>query len=417
MSDRAAQVAISWHLREVNLGGTGVSGYLFLNGEQLDTAVISGGDNIGVKRTKVASIKAGDVIDLACGPQGDALCSDATDPSDGADGSFMILRISTVIPPAPPAPPTVIADSESDWSPTGIQGEKSWHYGYYDERLDVETGNKVYDPDDFIEFLNDGSNVVSADGAIGAWKSSTNHWNGGGWDLLNNGTPATQHGPWTELGCGGGHPAANAQGDLEVHWTLRRWVSTASGPVKIGGFYHCPAPCGDGTVGRILQNGTLLAAMHSQGNGIRYSVKATLSVGDILDFAIDPDGAGTLATPAGINGVNDGCDSTTFTAQITSTVQEARFHRGDSDNNGQLQLTDAVRILGYLFLGQTAPTCFDAADADGNNQLQLTDAVRILGYLFLGQTAPVSPGPPPAACGPDNDATHLGCATYTQCGA
>lgn len=100
---------------------------------------------------------------------------------------------------------------------------------------------------------------------------------------------------------------------------------------------------------------------------------------------------------------------------ITVVAQGATFHRGDSDNNGQLQLTDAVRILGYLFLGQTAPTCFDAADADGNNQLQLTDAVRILGYLFLGQSAPASPGPPPSPCGEDNDATHLGCATYDKC--
>jgi hypothetical protein len=91
------------------------------------------------------------------------------------------------------------------------------------------------------------------------------------------------------------------------------------------------------------------------------------------------------------------------------------FHRGDSDNNGQLQLTDAVRILGYLFLGQTAPTCLDAADADGNNQLQLTDAVRILGYLFLGQAAPAAPGPPPSPCGTDNDDTHVGCDAYTNC--
>jgi hypothetical protein len=91
------------------------------------------------------------------------------------------------------------------------------------------------------------------------------------------------------------------------------------------------------------------------------------------------------------------------------------FHRGDSDNNGQLQLTDAVRILGYLFLGQVAPTCFDAADADGNNQLQLTDAVRILGYLFLGQAPPAAPGPPTSPCGEDNDPTHLGCETYDKC--
>jgi hypothetical protein len=91
------------------------------------------------------------------------------------------------------------------------------------------------------------------------------------------------------------------------------------------------------------------------------------------------------------------------------------FHRGDSDDNGQLQLTDAVRILGFLFLGGQAPTCFDAADADDNGQLQLTDAVRILGFLFLGGAPPAPPGPPPAPCGPDPSAVHLGCAQYGRC--
>jgi hypothetical protein len=105
----------------------------------------------------------------------------------------------------------------------------------------------------------------------------------------------------------------------------------------------------------------------------------------------------------------------TFEFEVEGGPQPAQFHRGDSDNNGQLQLTDAVRTLGYLFLGGVAPTCLDAADSDGNNQLQLTDAVRILGFLFLGQLPPVTPGPPPQPCGPDNDGTHLGCNTYDKC--
>src|SRR5206468_11465598 len=104
-----------------------------------------------------------------------------------------------------------------------------------------------------------------------------------------------------------------------------------------------------------------------------------------------------------------------FVMQDLLATASTVFHRGDSDDNGQLQLTDAVRILGFLFSGGAALTCFDAADADGNNKLQLTDAVRILGYLILGQTALAPPGPPPAACGPDNDETHLGCGSYTHC--
>ncbi|MBI4601844.1 MAG: hypothetical protein HY721_07770 [Planctomycetes bacterium] len=93
------------------------------------------------------------------------------------------------------------------------------------------------------------------------------------------------------------------------------------------------------------------------------------------------------------------------------------FHRGDADDNGLLQLTDAIRVLGFLFLGQAAPTCLEAGDADDNGQLQLTDAIRILGFLFLGGPPPDAPGPPPAACGrdPEGSLGDLGCLAYTNC--
>jgi hypothetical protein len=91
------------------------------------------------------------------------------------------------------------------------------------------------------------------------------------------------------------------------------------------------------------------------------------------------------------------------------------FHRGDADDNGALQLTDALRVLGFLFLGQPAPTCLDAGDADDNGTLQLTDALRVLGFLFLGGPPPAPPGPPGEACGSDPTEDELGCDSYTSC--
>jgi PKD repeat protein len=88
------------------------------------------------------------------------------------------------------------------------------------------------------------------------------------------------------------------------------------------------------------------------------------------------------------------------------------FHRGDADSNGQLQLTDAIRILGVLFLGQGSISCMDAADADDNGSLQLTDAIRILGVLFLGQGVIPAPGPTSEPCGGDPTADALDCADY-----
>ena len=93
-------------------------------------------------------------------------------------------------------------------------------------------------------------------------------------------------------------------------------------------------------------------------------------------------------------------------------VVEGGFHRGDADANDSLQLTDAIRILGVLFLGQGVIPCDDAADADDNGSLQLTDAIRILGVLFLGQGTIPAPGPTDSPCGPDPTADALDCANY-----
>ncbi len=93
------------------------------------------------------------------------------------------------------------------------------------------------------------------------------------------------------------------------------------------------------------------------------------------------------------------------------------FHRGDGDDNGEVQLTDAIRILAFLFQGGPAPVCMDAADADNNNEVQLTDAIRILAFLFQGGPPPATPGPDTEPCGPDPEDPNdpLDCAEYNSC--
>ena len=93
VSDRDQMVSLTWHIREVNLGGTGVSGILFHNGIEIDRVVIAGGDGVGVTRTRVVDIAEGDVIDLALTPTGPN-----GDRSDGSDGSANWLRVSGDLP-------------------------------------------------------------------------------------------------------------------------------------------------------------------------------------------------------------------------------------------------------------------------------------------------------------------------------
>ncbi|MGQ9590524.1 MAG: golvesin C-terminal-like domain-containing protein [Planctomycetota bacterium] len=70
---------------------------------------------------------------------------------------------------------------------------------------------------------------------------------------------------------------------------------------------------------------------------------------------------------------------------------DPKFVRGDANADGTADLSDAVRILGWLFLGEAPPPCSDAADANDSGAVDLSDAVAILAHLFLG----AEPLPPP----------------------
>ena len=70
-----------------------------------------------------------------------------------------------------------------------------------------------------------------------------------------------------------------------------------------------------------------------------------------------------------------------------------RFVRGDVNSDSEINLTDAILILSFLFTGGPAPACMDAADADDNRSLQITDAIRILNWLFVGMVALLRPSP------------------------
>src|SRR6185295_9061241 len=79
-------------------------------------------------------------------------------------------------------------------------------------------------------------------------------------------------------------------------------------------------------------------------------------------------------------------DSITVTHGTVATV----FIRGDADLNRTADLTDAIGIMSYLFLGGSL-SCLDAGDVDDNGRLEITDAVLLLNYLFLGGNAPAAP--------------------------
>ncbi len=86
----------------------------------------------------------------------------------------------------------------------------------------------------------------------------------------------------------------------------------------------------------------------------------------------------------------------------------AQFRRGDANDDGSVQISDAVFLLSYLFIpGSDDPPCFSAADPNDDGSVQISDAVYLLSYLFV----PSSP-PPPAPfpdCGVEGTPDGLLC--------
>jgi hypothetical protein len=85
-----------------------------------------------------------------------------------------------------------------------------------------------------------------------------------------------------------------------------------------------------------------------------------------------------------------------------------RFRRGDANGSDRVDLTDAIVVLGHLFLGRAAPECLDGADADDSGRLEITDALRVLHFLFAGARNLPPPGAHEAGLDPTPDA--LDCA-------
>jgi len=107
------------------------------------------------------------------------------------------------------------------------------------------------------------------------------------------------------------------------------------------------------------------------------------------------------------NGIPDECE------------QRPAFHRGDANGDGQLDISDGLCTLVYLFSDGAVPPCLEAADANNDGAVDCSDSVFTLGYLYLGTRLPPEPGPAPRPCGVDPDplgsAADLGCQQYAGC--
>jgi hypothetical protein len=96
-------------------------------------------------------------------------------------------------------------------------------------------------------------------------------------------------------------------------------------------------------------------------------------------------------------------------AASASPLRAADFIRGDANGDDVVSFSDAHSILAYIFRGDLPPSCLAAADADDNGQIDVADAIRLLGaHVLNGAPLP----PPNASPGPDPTPDALGCDSY-----
>jgi len=68
--------------------------------------------------------------------------------------------------------------------------------------------------------------------------------------------------------------------------------------------------------------------------------------------------------------------------QITITFEDCSIP-GDVNGDGQVDISDAIALLSYLFMGGTLE-CPGSGDVTGDGVVDISDAIKILGNLFGG---------------------------------
>ncbi len=97
-----------------------------------------------------------------------------------------------------------------------------------------------------------------------------------------------------------------------------------------------------------------------------------------------------------------------------SSALAAPFVRGDVNQDGTVDIADAVRCLGYLFAGQeSVAECLDSADVNDSGLVDIADPIYLLAYLFAKAASPVAPFP---ACGEDRPGDDLSCEFFVSLG-
>ncbi len=94
-------------------------------------------------------------------------------------------------------------------------------------------------------------------------------------------------------------------------------------------------------------------------------------------------------------------------------IDSEPFLRGDANDDGGLNLADAIYLIAYIFVDGEAPLCRSAANSNSDANVDIGDVIFIINHQFLA-------GPPPSApyptCGANSAGeSGLSCESYQSC--
>jgi hypothetical protein len=171
-----------------------------------------------------------------------------------------------------------------------------------------------------------------------------------------------------------------------------------------GGFYFNAYSFSSADYGRVnigwCENPPFVTPMPAQDSGLLFMMWAQIPIGTAaqtvdfdtissfitnppIEFILSPVGGGVIK-PAYID---CGADDLLIIVDITIC--------GDANGDLNVNVSDAVFIINYVFVGGDPPSPLACGDANEDCSVGVSDAVWIINYVFVG-------GPPPDDCCPGN---------------
>jgi hypothetical protein len=208
-------------------------------------------------------------------------------------------------------------------------------------------------------------------------------------------------------------------GDAVIVGATTSGTAGAEAPdgVRVDGFEHTQIvdpsvihpssgePQGWGVVSAVLTStsGPMTLAPRGTATVLRIDIEATSSQGlePLHAQLVCHDGLTGAGQPVSNMVVVDSASQIFCSCQRTEVIfvpaNKSSFVRGDANGDAEVDLSDAIFVLDWLFNGAREPSCREAVDIDSSEFHDVSDVISILGWLFLGGTPPTPPFP---HCGP-----------------